>query len=415
MAGIPATAPNADSDLNPEADAVSNDPKRAVMTNERLMVLANTLMDPALMEEYGLILDSTPKLGFKNGTQPFFEKLTRFFNELEASKRHKCMVGVTLGWCALKSWVSTIKVLARTEQDRLDLERSTGRAQPPPAVHISACHALMTQFLTYNAAKQKNPTNRYNAKPQGLEHLELHKTDDPSISDIAGGSGARDVQDAAAGAVRELKKARTSKRQLHEEGMAATGGREPFKPQLKISSSESSEDRVNDSMAKYFEADSVKAVQEALKLMDERKTKKMENIKVLQGMLAISDDAETKALLNAQIRDEIKAMARLSEEERVRTEVVEAYLNIISHPLFILHRRSQIHRRFRARFLLRHLRLLLLPKLYPQQRAPLQRAPRQPVPQQRSRRWYFLHRSLPPPRPVALVLFNSCHGSSGAI
>ena len=46
-------------------------------------------MDPCMMAEYGIILESTPKLGFKNGTQPFFTKLATFFNDLEPSKKHR--------------------------------------------------------------------------------------------------------------------------------------------------------------------------------------------------------------------------------------------------------------------------------------------------------------------------------------
>ena len=122
----------------------------------------------------------------------------------------------------------------------------------------------MNQFRVSNAARQK--TNSYNAKPKGQEDIELEKTDDPCIAEIAGGS-AKDVQDAAAGIVREREKTR---RALNEEGQAATAIKEPFKPQLKVQ--ESSDDRLCDGMSKYFEAHAMKTKQETLSIIDQRKS-----------------------------------------------------------------------------------------------------------------------------------------------
>ena len=169
----------------------------------------------------------------------------------------------------------------------------------------------MNQFRVSNAARQK--TNSYNAKPKGLEHIELEKTDDPCIAEIAGGS-AKDLQNAAAGIgmVRERKKTR---RALDEEGQAATAVKEPFKPQLKVQ--ESSDDRLCDGMSKYFEADAMKTKQEILSIIDQRKSKKIEQIERLQALVTGSDDEEMKALYKKQIKQAINSLSMLEEEERV--------------------------------------------------------------------------------------------------
>ena len=46
-----------------DSDSSSDAAKEARMKNERLIVLANTLMNEDMMEQYGLILDSTTNGG----------------------------------------------------------------------------------------------------------------------------------------------------------------------------------------------------------------------------------------------------------------------------------------------------------------------------------------------------------------
>ena len=112
--------------------------------------------------------------------------------------------------------------------------------------------------------------------------------------------------------VRERKKTR---RALDEEGQAATAVKEPFKPQLKVQ--ESSDDRLCDGMSKYFEADAMKTKQEILSIIDQRKSKKIEQIERLQALVTGSDDEEMKALYKKQIKQAINSLSMLEEEERV--------------------------------------------------------------------------------------------------
>ena len=148
----------------------------------------------------------------------------------------------------------------------------------------------MNQFRVSNAARQK--TNSYNAKPKGQEDIELEKTDDPCIAEIAGGS-AKNLQDAAAGIVQE--KTRCA---LNEEGQATTAVKEPFKPQLKVP--ESSDDSMCDGMSKYFEVDVMKTMQEPLSIIDQRKSKKMKQIE--QALVTGSDDEEMNVLYKKQLK-----------------------------------------------------------------------------------------------------------------
>ena len=79
-----------------DSESGSDAAKIARVNNERWIVLANTLMNDDIMEEYGLILDSTQKGGYKNGTERFFTNLAAYLNGLESSKKHSCIAGVTL-------------------------------------------------------------------------------------------------------------------------------------------------------------------------------------------------------------------------------------------------------------------------------------------------------------------------------
>ena len=80
-----------------------------------MIVLANTLMNDDIMEEYGLILDSTQKGGYKNGTERVFTNLTAYLNGLESSKKHSCIAGITLTGTGLKAWLTNIKNWLQTK------------------------------------------------------------------------------------------------------------------------------------------------------------------------------------------------------------------------------------------------------------------------------------------------------------
>ena len=70
-----------DSSPQPTADLILKEGKRCTMTNERLVIVANTLMDSVMMNEFGLILDFTSRGGFRQGTLPLFMKLAKCFTD----------------------------------------------------------------------------------------------------------------------------------------------------------------------------------------------------------------------------------------------------------------------------------------------------------------------------------------------
>ena len=129
-------------------------------------------MNDDIMEEYGLILDSTQKGGYKNGTERFFTNLAAYLNGLESSKKHSCVAGVTLTGTGLKAWLTNIKRLAT---DETKMGSAAGRELQPAPPHISASFALMKKASLFLAERQKKPNNRYTAKPKGLDHLEPQK------------------------------------------------------------------------------------------------------------------------------------------------------------------------------------------------------------------------------------------------
>ena len=152
---IPAAAPNPPPAAL-DSDSSSDAAKGGRQNPERLIVLANTLMNDDMMEQYGLILDSTPKGGYKQGTDRFFVSLATYLNGLESSKKHSCIAGVTLTGTGLKAWLTVIKKLATEETKRQEMASAAGRELPPALPHISASFALMEKASLFLAEKQKN-------------------------------------------------------------------------------------------------------------------------------------------------------------------------------------------------------------------------------------------------------------------
>jgi hypothetical protein len=145
--------------------------KRAKMTNERIQLVANTLMLEGNMRQFGHILKSNAKGHFAQGSKKYFEAFANLLN----SKDHPLLRGCFVGVEALQNWIKEVKNLAQTESKRRSSESEIGRRQSnddiPP--HIDACYQLMEMFYVHDANAQKNHVNRYNAKPEGMEHLEL--------------------------------------------------------------------------------------------------------------------------------------------------------------------------------------------------------------------------------------------------
>ena len=190
MQGISAAPLTATPESQGDTESLEDPAKRAMITPDRVMMLTITLIDEKMITDHGIILESTSKAGFRNGSACHFKELVNYFNGLAPSQKPQCLHWVKLGTEGLKGWVLAIKNLAKTEQECQEHERAIGRPQPPPPAHASAAWALMNQFHIFSDTRQK--TNCYTGKPKGLEHIELEKTDDPCIAEIAGG-GAKDL------------------------------------------------------------------------------------------------------------------------------------------------------------------------------------------------------------------------------
>ena len=190
MQGISAAPLTATPESQGDTESLEDPAKRAMITPDRVMMLTITLIDEKMITDHGIILESTSKAGFRNGSACHFKELVNYFNGLAPSQKPQCLHVVKLGTEGLKGWVLSIKNLAKTEEERQEHERAIGRRQPPFPAHVSAAWALTNQLHIFSATRQN--TSRYTGKPKGLEHIELEKTDDPCIAEIAGG-GAKDL------------------------------------------------------------------------------------------------------------------------------------------------------------------------------------------------------------------------------
>ena len=85
-----------------DTESLEDPAKRAMITPDRIMKLTNTLMDERMMNDYGLILDCTPKGGFRNGSSSHFMELATCCNGLKTSKKIQRLRGVKLGTEGLK-------------------------------------------------------------------------------------------------------------------------------------------------------------------------------------------------------------------------------------------------------------------------------------------------------------------------
>ena len=69
--------------LVPDAtEAGTCDERRAMLTNERLEMVANNMMDETMMAQYGIVLDNTPKGGYKHGSDGF-SRILQFFSTIK--------------------------------------------------------------------------------------------------------------------------------------------------------------------------------------------------------------------------------------------------------------------------------------------------------------------------------------------
>ena len=110
--------------------------KRAKMTNDRIQLVANTLMEEGNMRQYGLILKSTAKGHSAKGSKEQLSKFAQFLN----AKNHPVLQGCHLGVDALQNWIKQMRNYATTEAARA-LARPP-RASSPLRLASAGEHAL---------------------------------------------------------------------------------------------------------------------------------------------------------------------------------------------------------------------------------------------------------------------------------
>jgi len=183
--------------------------KRAKMTNDRIQLVANTLMEEGNMRQYGLILKSTAQGHSAKGSKEQLSKFAQFLN----AKNHPVLQGCHLGVDALQNWIKQMRNYATTEAARRNsvAEKGRGDGYEVPQ-HIDACFQLMEYFKEFDDQLQKNYANRYLARPSGMEGVELVKDSGATIRT------GDEIQGEALLAVRERRN--ETKRRLMDDGVS---------------------------------------------------------------------------------------------------------------------------------------------------------------------------------------------------
>jgi hypothetical protein len=148
---------------NESSEKTRKDP-RAVISNDKLEMVCNTLRIPANLKQFGFMLGLTkqgrarPRSG---------QVIARFCQFLNSSERVKA-AGWTVGEDAMSNWIKKIRQLAEEAEHRKDENAAKGHpngAFQEPS-HIEAARELMEYFNDFEKEAEKNPQNRYTAPPQ---------------------------------------------------------------------------------------------------------------------------------------------------------------------------------------------------------------------------------------------------------
>jgi hypothetical protein len=150
--------------------------KRAVMTNDRLELIVNALMERNNMRQFRIVLRTTTKGQAAKGSGPTFKTFQNYINQ----KNHPVLSRFQIGEDTLKSWIRQIQLLASKEGKRLAALGERGQNGPedgPEHVlrHIDASYELMEYSKEFDKKLQKDHANRWNARPEGFEVIEQVK------------------------------------------------------------------------------------------------------------------------------------------------------------------------------------------------------------------------------------------------
>lgn len=252
----------------------SNTSSRALKTPARLEYLANLLMMPENMCQYGILLRPPSAKGrAASGSGTFIKKLVEQINEED----HAVMGHNKIGETALKNWITELKILAINHENWIKEVGAKARntsVQPPS--HQRAAWELMEQFKDYQPPSQ---SNRYTKPPPGMDHLTLIKDNNAALPTGDEQNGGKEAQEEAAAKVKENRVRRKLEESECADGEHPPPKRKVLKPAPDVNPSEDSFAPLiatliaSDAMTNYREMrkDKIKEIQDLSQLKKENK------------------------------------------------------------------------------------------------------------------------------------------------
>ncbi len=279
------------------------------MTNDRLELIANTLMEPNNMRQFGIVLKTTAKGQAAKGSGPTFKSFQNFINQ----KNHPVLSGCQIGEDALKSWIKQIQHLASEEGKRREAlgERGRNGAEDGPEHvlrHVDASYELMEFFKEFDKKLQKEHGNRWNAKPEGCEGIEQVKD---------AGAAIPTGEDSQSEAMNVVKDRRANvKRKLLEEGMSEeaaskAAGRAVIRPKPAAPEPTFGNDVLTETVTKFLAADTMATSQQALKTYQDTRLAKLEEIKLLNNIVATASSQAVKDMMEQQLLEAVEQLNKM--------------------------------------------------------------------------------------------------------
>ena len=169
-----------------------NSIKKAVVSDELLLLVASTLTEDTNMNKFGAILGHTEKHELPKGAGKTLKLFNEFLNS--KSKEHKCLEGKQIGAC-LREWIKRLKKIAADEFVRRnnDATKGIGAANGSVSTLAQAAADMMTKFREVfsgelNEKGESVPSLRYNIPKklakEGLRFITADGSMVPSAKEI---------------------------------------------------------------------------------------------------------------------------------------------------------------------------------------------------------------------------------------
>lgn len=295
---LAAAAEPSEAELAPPGNA-SVQRKKCVMSPARLEFLANTLMMPEVMRQYGLVLKQGKGGRAPAGVGKARQGLAAFLNE----QNHIVMDNADIGEDGITNWILQLRNLhsAHLEWEKGSAARGRNVNGPKPPSHQQAAYDL---FEAFNQYKPPSHNNRYTQPPPGLEGTELVKDDGATIPELEDDMPEVSPADAQKEAMEKVKANRV-KRKLDESA-------NPSAPKVKVirpppaPEHRPAEDTFYANFGNFMASESAKTMQEAQsaaqQLYQTTRASKLQEIEHLKKMKTSDQSSDLNQMIDVEIK-----------------------------------------------------------------------------------------------------------------